>query len=447
MTEKIIYIADDLTGACDTASFICDYTESAVVILNIYENELKSYLEKIKNKYDCNLVISTNTREIEPETAYLKLKKIGNFLSNIRTEKVFKKIDSAFRGNIASEINALMDSLHINICFVINSIPSMDRITLGGFQIIKGKVLNDTEFNKDPVKIARSSFIPQILSEKSKTETFRNAGYVSLEEVRYGDILEAINKKINRGIRIISFDSATYDDIKKIIGVIYRKFEKALYVGTLGLLGVLNKEIFKESGNIIESNENKINLKKDYLNKQLKSKKSDVKKRFIGFTSSKYEITRKQLSQLKKILKTKVVKIRINDFLEISNTDYASKIKNIANNLVINIEKKGLFVTSEFKGEKEPGNLSKMILKILSDIAFEILSNIEIGRIILIGGETGLNILESLKAKNIEIKGRIIDGVSYGVISDGLLRGKELMLKGGSVGYIDSIVDMVNFEF
>lgn len=447
MKEKIIYVADDLAGACDTASFICDYTGTAEVAIDFFENEYESSLKKIKSDSDFNIVISTNTRDLEPGKAYFKLQKLSTLLNEFQIGNVFKKIDSAFRGNVVFEINTLMDLFDIDICFVINSIPSMGRITLGGFQLIKGKILNDSEFGRDPVKAAGSSFIPYLFSENKKRLKLRNASHISLGIVRYGDILKVVEANKYKNINIISFDSVTNSDIEKIVNIVYEKFDKALYVGTLGLLASLNRKIFKAPESITGNDGNKTDVKTDILNKKIDNKKFKNAKKFIGFTSSKYEITKKQLHKLNKISGSEIIKIKINDFLNKNNSDYFLKVQDTINEIISNFANNSFFIVAEFKGRKEPDNLSKMILKIISDIANGVLKKVEIERLILVGGETSLNILKSLKAKSIEIKGRISDGISYGIIADGLLKGKEMVIKGGSVGEINSIENMVSFKF
>jgi len=446
MQEKFIYIADDLTGACDTASFICDYLGEAEVVVDYSENKFNSFFKKEENPLNLNFVISTNTRDLNFEATVLKLGKLGNFLMEFKDKKIFKKIDSAFRGNVVLEINTLMNIFNKNICFLINSIPSMGRITLNGFQLVKGKILSESEFNKDPVKSVTSPFIPLLFSENNNGIDFRKAIHINLEIVRYGDILSAVENALSNNIGIISFDSVTNKDIEKIVSSVYEKFDKALYAGTLGLLEALHKKIYKINNAVTGNKKESFNIKSDNLKRVTKSKGDYFLDKFVGFTSSKYKITKKQLSQLQKKIGSEILKININDFLKSSSKEYDLQISNFGNEVIKNPVKNGLFVVAEFKGKKEPENLSEMILKIISDISFNIMKYMDFNRLILIGGETGLNILKSMEAKKIKIRGRIADGISYGIISDGILKGKKLFIKGGSVGNINSIIDMVNFK-
>jgi uncharacterized protein YgbK (DUF1537 family) len=450
MSENIIFIADDLTGACDTASFICDFKDNVKVLIDFFDNDSNGFFKNINDFSDFNLVISTNTRDTKEEITYLKLQKLGDLLKNIQVKSIFKKIDSAFRGNVIFEINKLMDLLNVNICFVINSIPSMGRITLGGFQLINGNILDDSEFGKDPVSIARSSYIPHLFLEKYYKGYLKKSAHILLEIIRYGDIFKTVEAYINNGINIISFDSVKDEDIEKIINNVFEKFGKTLYVGTLGLLMALNKKIFIASKSNSDYVEDKCDFKlesKNSKNKKYKKNKFNIAEKFIGFTSSKYEITKRQIKLLNKRYGTEIIEIRINDFLNKKDSDYILEIQNYSSEIIKKFSKNGLFIITRFKGKNEPENLSQKILKIISDIAYEILNKVEFRRLILIGGETGFNILKSLQVKTLKIMGRISDGISYGLISDGLIRNKELILKGGSVGDINSIVNMVNFEF
>lgn len=450
MQRKIIYLADDLTGACDTASYICDYTGEARVILNFDKGINSKSVAAEDNASLNNFVISTNTRNFNPEDTCLKLEKLGKFLKNTESKMIFKKIDSAFRGNVVLEINTLMNIFNKNICFVINSIPSMDRITLGGFQLIKGRLLDESEFRKDPVKASSSPFIPYLFKENKQSIDSRKACHIFLETVRYGNLLNAINDEMNKGISIFSFDAITNSDIEKIINVIYENFEEALYAGTLGLLEALNKKIFMDSCPDIKSDKKCHNLETYNLKEKNKDKEKDFENKgpgFIGITSSKYEITKKQINKLRKKQGLQIFKLKINDLINKKDNKYISKVDRVSDDIINNSDKKGLFIVTEFKGKKEPEKLSDMILKIISEVSERTLKSIEFCRLILIGGETALNILGTFKVSNIRILGRIIDGISFGIISDGLLEGKEILIKGGSVGDTNSVINMVNFEF
>ncbi|MHB1347472.1 MAG: four-carbon acid sugar kinase family protein [Candidatus Humimicrobiaceae bacterium] len=450
MQRKIIYLADDLTGACDTASYICDYTGEARVILN-FDKDINSKSVKAEDNASLsNFVISTNTRNFNPEDTCLKLEKLGKFLKNTESKRIFKKIDSAFRGNVVLEINTLMNIFNKNICFVINSIPSMDRITLGGFQLIKGRLLDESEFMKDPVRASSNPFIPYLFTENKQGIDSRKACHIFLETVRYGNLLNAINDEISKGISIFSFDAITNGDIEKIIDIIYEKFDEALYAGTLGLLEALNKKIFMDSCPDKKGDKKCQDLGTNNLKEKNKDKETDFENkgsRFVGITASKYEITKKQINKLRKKQDLQIFKLKINDLIYKKDNKYISKIDKVSDDIIKNSDKKGLFIVTEFRGKKEPEKLSDMILKIISEVSKRILKSIEFFRLVLIGGETALNILDTFKVSNIRILGRIIDGISFGIISDGLLEGKEILIKGGSVGDTNSVINMVNFEF
>ncbi len=59
------------------------------------------------------LVVDTESRSDDKETAYKKTYEIGKIAKEKNIKYIYKKLDSTFRGNIGAEISGLMDSLEI----------------------------------------------------------------------------------------------------------------------------------------------------------------------------------------------------------------------------------------------------------------------------------------------------------------------------------------------
>jgi uncharacterized protein YgbK (DUF1537 family) len=64
----------------------------------------------------------------------------------------------------------------------------------------------------------------------------------------------------------------------------------------------------------------------------------------------------------------------------------------------------------------------------------------------IIGGETAFDLLGRLGATRLRIYGVFADVISYGTIKGGILDGCPCMLKGGSVGPDDAVIQMVDFS-
>ena len=158
----IYVIADDLTGANDTAvQFLKKGYKSVVVV------QEKSLCESENNQIDV-LVIDTETRHLDSKATRKKVKKILGALSCNKKDIVYKKIDSTLRGNIGIEIDEIMKVLKMDICIFAPSLPSNKRITVGGSLFVQGKPLMLSEYCNGDLNHSKKSYIPVLL--KSQTD-------------------------------------------------------------------------------------------------------------------------------------------------------------------------------------------------------------------------------------------------------------------------------------
>ena len=94
-SDTIGIIADDLTGANDTALQFQQQGATTQILLDTEEEPLN-----LKNTQ--TWAISTESRNIEPHEAYEKVKLATEFFKEkINPDYFYKKIDSTIRGNIA----------------------------------------------------------------------------------------------------------------------------------------------------------------------------------------------------------------------------------------------------------------------------------------------------------------------------------------------------------
>lgn len=129
-------IADDLTGAMDTANEVATQGyETAVVAV------------PDASPPDAAVVaVNTDTRYATPSDA------ADVVLSNVNTvgaTTVYKKIDSTLRGNIGSEVTAALRATAANLAVVAPAFPAIDRRTWGGIHSVSGTPVAETEFAAD----------------------------------------------------------------------------------------------------------------------------------------------------------------------------------------------------------------------------------------------------------------------------------------------------------
>ncbi|MBM3706352.1 MAG: hypothetical protein FJW66_07505, partial [Actinobacteria bacterium] len=197
--------------------------------------------------------------------------------------------------------------------------------------------------------------------------------------------------------------------------------------------------------------------------------------KILGVSASRYTITALQIKRAEKSNLARTVKINIRDFLdpkmeEISDKEIFTNLSNsgyfnssefkiiLGKNLktIISVLKdSNVFIVPEVNKKLREKKIEKIILKIFSCIFSELFSqnysisaqekNIcrDIKRLILIGGETSFHLLKALGTRTVQVKGKIESGIDYGFILDGQLVGKELLIKGGSVGDKCAINQMI----
>lgn len=169
----LLVIADDFTGALDTGvKFATDGVNVQVTSDRAFNFEDDAGIDV--------LVINSDTRHLEKEEAYRVIFEISKRALYCRIPYIYKKADSALRGNIGAELSAMLDASNQKMIAFIPAFPQMKRYTRQGVQYIDGVAVNKSIYGKDPFEPVRYSYIPDIIHQQSsiKTEVI-NAGETS----------------------------------------------------------------------------------------------------------------------------------------------------------------------------------------------------------------------------------------------------------------------------
>ena len=86
-------------------------------------------------------------------------------------EYFYKKIDSTLRGNIAVETLAMLDAIGYDAAVIAPAFIREGRITIGGYQLLKGVPIERTDAARDSYAPIYDSYIPDIL-KKQVNESF-----------------------------------------------------------------------------------------------------------------------------------------------------------------------------------------------------------------------------------------------------------------------------------
>ena len=417
--EKILVVADDLTGAVDTGVQFSIKNLKTIVVTN------NDNLKKNLAEFDV-LVIDTESRFDDMQTAYNKTFNAGKSAKQENIKYIYKKMDSTMRGNIGAEIAGLMDSLDISHTFVVPALPQYGRTTLNGNVYVKGILLEDTEFANDPKNPVTESYIPGIISRQTDKKT----GVICFDDLLAGK-LQFINKLeilINEGVQIIIIDAEENEDLDLIASVLSQRKERVMFAGCSGFAErlsnhlILNKE--KKSSIVIAGSVNKVTLS------QIEFAASELNINVIDIDADKI------LAKNKDQEKGRILEL-IRDTVSGGN-DIIIRSASSAEDVARCFEKGNKLGLDSFK-------VSDTISDFLGELAKEIVNNYNIKGIVFTGGDTAIKAAHSINISGIEIRDEILHGVPYGYFTDEKYRDIIIVTKAGGFGGEDALFQILDF--
>ncbi|MBS5186834.1 four-carbon acid sugar kinase family protein [Fusobacterium polymorphum] len=408
--QKYIVIADDLTGSNATCSLFKKIGLRAASILKL-QGDIN---------YDVDVIsYSTASRGLDKEEAYKKVSEAIKILKNKDVLVYNKRIDSTLRGNIGTEINAMLDNLEDDrIAIVIPSYPDSGRIVVNKTMLVNGVLLENSDAGKDPKTPIKTSCVESLIQKGIKY----SSTYFTLSDIEQP--IEEIVKKIQEAIkksRVLIFDAVNNEDIIKI-----------------------SKAIIHSDIDIVTVDPGPFTL---YYSKELQ-KKNHLEKKILMVIGSVTATTKKQIEYILQEEDIFLVKMKVEDFFE--KETCLKEIERVIAYIKKGIASYDLFlVTTSPIGDEKKADLQKLaenlnttveeISKIIANTLTETIVKIlketqKFEGIYSSGGDITIALLEKLKAIGVEIREEVIPLAAYGRIIGGDFPNLKLVSKGGMVG-------------
>ena len=162
MQLRLLIIADDLTGANDTGVQFARQGISTLVAIH-HEIPLTNFVENCEV-----LVMNTDSRHVTPDEAYARVFKLAQQGVALGISHFYKKTDSTLRGNIGSELAALLAATNETELFFAPAYPKLNRTTERGIQLVAGQPIHQTAFACDPLNPVNEAFVPAIIAAQTK---------------------------------------------------------------------------------------------------------------------------------------------------------------------------------------------------------------------------------------------------------------------------------------
>lgn len=221
---KLLMIADDFTGALDTG---VQFAKKGICTQIFTKQKLEK--DDIKEETEV-LVVDTESRPLSKEDAYNAVYQLACWAVEHEVQYIFKKTDSALRGNIGAELQAVLDSGKDTRLYFLPGYPQIDRITRDGIHYISGDLLENSVFGRDPFEPVTKSYLPDIIGEQSS---------VPVTCVRCGEPLPSRREEKD----IVVCDLVETGDIDLRLDELFQKENVSLLAGCAALADRLVERI------------------------------------------------------------------------------------------------------------------------------------------------------------------------------------------------------------
>lgn len=398
-------IADDLTGAMDTGVGFARMGLDTIIIFGSRPAPEATVV-----------VLSTDSRVDDPETAYRKVKGKARKLAG---RYVYKKIDSTLRGNIGQELKAVMDALGVEKAVVSPAFPANKRTVVDGKLLVGNVPVDRTSFARDPVSPVTESHIPTLLHKQAGLQV----GSISLDDVKRG--ASYISQQIvNSEHRVIVADAVEQVHLRYIAEALVTGGSSWLPCGSAGLAMELPCAF-------------------GYRARDMKPVEPVTsRKPVLVVVGSRHEATARQVKMAETCLHLSLTSVEPSQF--VPRKGKQARINQLTEEVGNHIDSgKSVIITSTLS-QHVPA-LEELTADVLAKIAVRVIQWWDVGGLILTGGDVAKETCEALEATGARILKELEPGVVVGEVIGGIKEGLRIVTKAGGFGSDEAIVDAIYY--
>ena len=396
---QVTVIADDLTGAADTGA--CFAGRGLTTLVSLHPDHIA----------DADVVVvSSNSRELAANDATEYLGRIGAQIRSLGADSgwVYKKIDSTLRGNPDIELAALMDALDTHQALIAPAFPNQSRTTIGGRQLVDGKLLSETSFGNE----VPTSELSRLFRQSARG---RDSRLIDLNNIRQGHAAVADIFDERPGLFIA--DAETESDLRILARAAVSSGIRML-CGSAGLARALQEcaELRPEfpSPNIPEL----------------------VSGATLIVAGSRHQ---KTMEQIEYCGDAGIPIVRLPRSIPFTTEEcdriVAETVGKLSSHPTVVLTPVGV------QTEAEP----KRIAQYLGQITKSSVQSRMIGGLVVTGGQTALSVCSALDARTLWLQGEIGPGVAWGRLINGQRPGLLIATKAGGFGTPQTLLEASAF--
>lgn len=421
---KCLIIADDLTGANASISLLQHFNITTLLQLN--DKELYSNYDAIS--------CSTESRSISSEHSYKIVFDVTKKYMDDEVVIYNKRIDSTMRGNIGAEVDAMLDALCDDRMAILSpGYPSAGRTVVGGYLLVNGVLVEETEMSYDSKNPIKSSNIKYLIDQQTK----RKMCLLDINMIKKGVdyIIQYIKDRYNEGYRIVVCDMINQDHINSICNA------------------VINSKV-----KFIVCDPSPLTAKMSELLMGLSSSNTSNSRKVLCAIGSISHTTALQVKTICQYRNVGLVRFRPENLIDSSLCD--DEIDNISNQIISKFnEFNTCIIVSENLYRDKPLDFDEVALISKTDIEYlsnlineklalsieKILKAVKVDALYTSGGDTTIKICSKLNSYSLDIKHSVLPLVVYAKLNGGEFKGLDLITKGGGAGDCETLIKCVDF--
>jgi uncharacterized protein YgbK (DUF1537 family) len=401
LQERFCVIADDLTGAMDTGVGLAQAGLSAII----------TFSSTTQIASDA-VVVTTDSRAESASEAYRRVKATGE---RFRDYFIYKKVDSTLRGNVAAELQALLDVTAAPHAVMCPAFPAIKRTVVNGILLVDGVPVHQTSFSRDPVSPVTRSDIIELLRAGSGI----GAVNLKLDDVERGPVhlAERIRESASR---VVVVDAVEDRHLRCIADALATSSERLLPCGSGGLGA-------------------HVPLAFGYCVGERDLPPAPVGPVLLA-VGSRNDVSVRQLQRVLDTINPPLIRVEPNEFR--SKAGRASRANQLASKIVQLFSESRVVVLSSSLSDYAP-QLRHTMAPVLGAIVSRVLASCTLAGLFLSGGDVARAVCGEEGIQALRILGDLQPGVIVGEAAGARYEGVRVITKAGGFGNEEAMTQAI----
>ena len=330
----------------------------------------------------------------------------------------------------------MLEVLNWDAALIMPAFPQENRITVGGYHLLKGVPIERTEMARDPHSPIFESHLPTLLQSQLGDNLKELVGSIDLKTVLdgAGPILQSLNKLIENGVKIIVADAVSITDLEQIVLAMQKSNYKILPVGNAAAGNVLSNEW----------------IPKDEFSEVLPVKLPKLPKLIVSGSAT--QITMSQIEKYEQSEEfeenTLVIELSMDTILEGVQDELVDRIvSNLVNSNVVLVHTSKLlnnfdgFSEDSMKADLSKSGLAAKITDFLATLTKRVLNRTK-AILITLGGETSYKCCNAINANQLKLIDEVLPAIA---LSKNATSDQWLVTKSGNLGGVNTLIEILNY--